>query len=86
MPDSESKLSVMVSLRSILARYRPNRKDRKPFPVELEVGATVADLLAKLGVSDKLVHLVFVDHVRADHAKVLEDDAAVDIFPPIAGG
>jgi len=86
MPSCNSHITVTVSLRSILARFRPDPRDRTPFPVELEAGATVADLLGKLRVHEKLTHLVFVDHVRSDRSAVLADGAAVDIFPPIAGG
>ena len=87
MPDSDHlTIAVTVSLRSILARFRPNPKDRKPFPVELPVGATVGELLAKLKVDPKLTHLIFVDHVRAKSDAALADGAELDIFPPIAGG
>jgi len=87
MPDSDSStISVSVSLRSILARFRPDPKDRKPFAVTLDEGATVGDLLAKLKVDPKLTHLIFVDHVRTSSDAVLADGADIDIFPPIAGG
>lgn len=86
MPDSDATTTVTVSLRSILAKFRPNPKDRAPFPVRLRPGATVADLLQALRVSDKLAKLVFVDHVRSDPTAPLRDGATVDIFPPVAGG
>jgi len=86
MPETNGPMTIAVSLRSILARYRPDPKNRKPFPVELPSGATVADLLAKLRIDEKLTHLVFVDHVRRQRTDPLADGAAVDIFPPIAGG
>jgi hypothetical protein len=79
-------ISVTVSLRSILAKYRPDPKDREPFPVELDEGATVADALAARGVPPKLAHLVFVDKTRADHQSPLHDGAELDVYPPIAGG
>ena len=80
------KITVSVTLRSILARFRPRRKDREPFAVELEAGATVADVLAARKIPPKLAHLVFVDRVRCAHDTRLRDEARVDIFPPIAGG
>ena len=86
MPEPTAKMTVTVSLRSILARFRPNPKDRKPFAVELHTGATVADLLGRLRIDDRLTHLIFVDHVRRKPDAVLEDGVAVDVFPPIAGG
>ncbi len=79
-------ITVTVSLRSILARFRPKPKDRTPFPVQLDAGATAGDLLDKLKVDPKLTHLIFIDHVRSDRGAVLADGAELDVFPPIAGG
>lgn len=81
-----SRISICVTLRSILARYRPDTKDRRPFALELDAGASVADVLAARGVPPKLAHLVFVDRVRSGHDTVLHDGAEVDVYPPIAGG
>ena len=87
MPDSsDGKITVTVSLRSILAKFRPDPKDRRPFGVDLDAGATVDDLLERLKVDPRLTHLVFVDHVRTPRQAALTDGAAIDIFPPIAGG
>jgi molybdopterin converting factor small subunit len=79
-------ITVTVSLRSILAKYRPDPKDRQPFHLELEAGATVADVLAERGVPIKLAHLVFVDKTRADQDATLHDGAELEVYPPIAGG
>ncbi len=86
MPDSDAFITVQVTLRSVLAKYRPDPRDRKPFAVQLPAGSTVNDLVAKLGVPEQLARLVFVDHVRTEGASRLNDGAMVDIFPPIAGG
>ncbi|MBM4034402.1 MAG: MoaD/ThiS family protein [Planctomycetes bacterium] len=86
MPDSDARITVQVMLRSVLGRYRPDPRDRKPFAVQLAPGATVRDLLAKLGVPEAVAKLIFVDHVRCDPSAVLNDGASVDVFPPIAGG
>ena len=86
MPDSDNKITVAVTLRSILAKFRPDPKSREPFAVRLEPGATVADLIARLGVPEQLARLIFVNHVRCDYDAVLPDGANIDIFPPIAGG
>jgi len=79
-------ITVQVTLRSILGKYRPDPRDRAPFARELPAGSTVRDLLASLGVPEALAKLVFVNHVRSDPAVVLPDGAQVDVFPPIAGG
>ncbi len=80
------KITVSVALRSILAKFRPEPKNREPFAVELDAGATVADVLAARGVPPKLAHLVFVDRVRGSHDTVLHDGALLEVYPPIAGG
>ena len=86
MPDSEKGITVAVTLRSVLAKFRPDIKSRAPFPVQLQEGATVGDLVGKLGVHERLAKLVFVDHVRSGRGAPLKDGARVDIFPPVAGG
>lgn len=86
MPTSEEMLTVQVSLRSVLRKYRPDPKDRRPFAVEMPRGATVGDLVAALGIDERLARLVFVEHVRCDRDVALREGAHVDIFPPIAGG
>jgi molybdopterin converting factor small subunit len=54
--------------------------------LELPVGATVGDLLARLGI-DEHVNLLSVDGRReTDWARVLHDGAMVRIFPIVVGG
>jgi len=86
MPDSDPDITVHVTLRSVLGKYRPDPRDRKPFDVRLPAGSTVDALLAKLGVPAHIARLVFVDHVRSDGSSVLVDGANVDVYPPVAGG
>ncbi len=86
MDRTTDTMRVTVSLRSILAKYRPDPKDRKPFSMELDQGATVADVLEARDIPPKLAHLTFVDKTRADHDTALHEGAEVDVYPPIAGG
>jgi len=86
MQDSDAHITVQVTLRSILGKYRPDPKDRAPFARELPARSRVRDLLAALGVPEAVAKLVFVDHVRCDPTAELPDGARVDVFPPIAGG
>ena len=86
MPDSDAPITVHVTLRSVLAKYRPDPKDRGPFTVQLSARGTVSEMLAALGVPDTVAKLVFVDHVRCEGSDLLRDGATVDVFPPIAGG
>ncbi len=60
--------------------------------VELDEGATLADLIERLEIPDPLAQMVLVDGLREprrreDRAgRTLEDGQTVSIFPPVAGG
>jgi sulfur carrier protein ThiS len=86
MAASDPQITVQVMLRSVLAKYRPDPENRKPFAVQLPAGSTVSALLAGLGVPEGVAKLVFVDHVRQDGGSALCDGASVEIYPPVAGG
>ena len=86
MSEADNTITVSVVLRSILAKFRPDPKNRAPFPVQLATGATVGDLIAKLGAPPEIARLIFVNHVRCDYDAILPDGASVEVFPPIAGG
>jgi MoaE-MoaD fusion protein len=61
-----------------------------PFALDLPCGATVADLLARLGVqSPALESLGIAVSVNAEYAErnhVLRDDDEVGLLPPVSGG
>ena len=86
MSTPEGKVRVRVGLRSLLAKYRPDPDNPEPFEMVFDAGATVGDLVERLGLPAKLAKLIFVDHSRADHDEVLPQGSQVEIFPPIAGG
>jgi molybdopterin converting factor small subunit len=54
--------------------------------VELAPGGTVRNVVGALGASERLVHSVLVDGLRADLDQKLEDGAEVTLMPPFAGG
>lgn len=75
---------VTVKLFALLQKYLPAGKRQ----VELEVaaGATVADVLAGLGVPPASVHLIRVNGEQAAPDTTLTEGDAVSVFPPVAGG
>ena len=82
----------------IRVRLFANLRDRFPSDasgrgeVELDEGATLADLIERLEIPDPLAQMVLVDGLqeprsREERAKrALEDGQTVSIFPPVAGG
>jgi molybdopterin converting factor small subunit len=60
--------------------------------IEIEDGASLADLIERLEIPDPLAQMVLVDGLqqprsRGERAKrILEHDQTVSIFPPVAGG
>lgn len=84
-------MRVTLKLYATLTDYLP-ASARGDNLVQLDVGesATIASLIAPLGIPPRLVHLVLVNGVyvppaeRADHA--FRDGDVLAIWPPIAGG
>jgi MoaE-MoaD fusion protein len=62
----------------------------EPFTVDLPGGATVADLIARLGVQapavEKLGIAVSVNAVYAERGSVLKENDEVGLLPPVSGG
>jgi molybdopterin converting factor small subunit len=77
-------MKVTVELRDYLDQYSP--VDTRAFQFELLDGATVGDLVRKLGVPDELASVIIVsdEATSADH--VLAEGDRVTLVPPVAGG
>lgn len=54
--------------------------------LDLPEGATVGDIVTKLGIPGNEVTLIFVNGRRADRATRLADGDSVALFPPVGGG
>jgi sulfur carrier protein ThiS len=83
-------MDITFKLFATLTDYLP--KDRKDNAVYLQVpeGTTVQTMIDQFNLPEKLVHLVLVNGVYVDPedraTKVLTQDDALAIWPPIAGG
>lgn len=86
MPDKLTPISVTVSLRATLAKYRPAPASRQPFSIGLPAGATVADVAGACGIPAPFHGLITVNGTQADSTTILTDAAVVDMFPPLGGG
>ena len=79
-------MEVTVTLYATLTRYHPEDKRNEPFSVELPEGATVKDLLDKLGIKEDEAKKVFISHKSRPDDHPLEDGEKVAVFPPVGGG
>jgi molybdopterin converting factor small subunit len=76
------KVKLLASLRNKLPP-----EARGSTVLELEPGATVATVLALLGLGGTHVHAVMVnDTAEPDRQRPLADGDALVILPPVAGG
>jgi molybdopterin converting factor small subunit len=79
-------MKVKVKLLATLRNKLPPEA-RGSTALEMGPGATVADVLAQLGIAGGLVHAVMVnDTAEPDRQRVLVDGDALVILPPVAGG
>lgn len=58
----------------------------KVMAVELEEGATVADLAARLAIDRKDIAILLVGGRDAPFDKMLANGDIISIFPPVGGG
>jgi len=79
-------LEIKIKLFAGLAKYLPEGTQGKSAILSVPEGTTVEGVLKHLGISPKMVHLIFVNavHRKIDH--VLKESDSLSIFPAIAGG
>ncbi len=77
-------MRVTVELQAYLEQYSPNSKG--VFEYELPEGATVQDLVRKLGVPEELASVVIVSDSAAAVDHPLHEGDHVTLIPPLAGG
>ncbi len=75
-------MRIHIKAFATLARYAPPDADS----YELEDGATVRDVIERLGVPDDELNLVFVNSLHAPRDAALHDGDAVGLFPAVGGG
>ena len=78
---------VEVRLFATLRDYLPPGGDRTGVQIETPDGASIADVISKLGIPARLAHLVLLDgRYEPDRRRRLKDGCVLSIWPPIAGG
>lgn len=83
-------MRITLKLFATLGDYLPPGSRYNQTELTLDDGATVQQVIERLALPPKLVHLVLVDghYVPPEQraARVLADGQALAIWPPIAGG
>ena len=79
-------MRIEVHLFATLLAYVPGARLGEPLVMDVDAGATVADVVAGLGVPPEEVAIVMVNGVHRDVEHVLAEGDRLALFPPIAGG
>ena len=79
-------ITVHVKLFVTLRQYYPELGIGEAMPVELDDGATVANLIERLRLPTDIVKVVIVDGVVRGEDHLLADGDEVNMFPPVGGG
>ncbi len=80
-------MKVTVKLFATLRKYLPPDATGGKAEVELPDGATVRQLVERLGIPQSAARLVMVDGEHCPELDTpLQDGQTVSIFPPVAGG
>jgi sulfur carrier protein ThiS len=79
-------VEVEIRLFANLADYRPPGADGGTARVALPAGATVGDLLRRLGIPDEVPRLLLVNGHDAEATTRLGPGDVVDVLPPLVGG
>ena len=79
-------IHVRVRVFATLRRFFPGLAMGEPVPVALEEGATVRDLVARIGVPAEEVKLVFANGLACGLDHELADGDDLGLFPPVGGG
>ena len=77
---------IEVNLYASLWKYRKDGLKSGPLQIEVETEISVSDLLARMGVPEAEVKLVFRNGIHARRDEKLCDGDRLGVFPPIGGG
>jgi molybdopterin converting factor small subunit len=77
---------VDVRLYAALRRYAPQLGLGEAIKLELDEGATIRHIFARLGLPESEVKRVIVNGLSRGYEYALSDGDRIAIFPPVAGG
>lgn len=79
-------MRVEVRVFSGLEKFLEQKRFGEPFSVDIEEGANLRKLLAKLGIPEEHVFTVLVNGQHRDLEYTLQEGDRVSMFPPVGGG
>ena len=79
-------MQVRVKLYGTLGKGVTGYDHRQGLAVEVAEGATVADLMSRLGIPLKKIGMVSLDGRLAGREAILQPNMLVKVFHPIFGG
>jgi molybdopterin synthase sulfur carrier subunit len=77
-------MMIQVELQAYLEDYSPDGAGK--FSYEMPDGATVADLIRRLGVPEELASVITIGNEAIDTSQALKEGDRVTVIPPVAGG
>ncbi len=85
-----ASVRITLKLLALLTDYLPQPRHGHQVLLDLPAGTTIHDVVLRMRLPEKLVHLVLVDGVYIDPGqrgtRVLQDGETLAIWPPVAGG
>lgn len=78
-------MPLQIYLNATLRKYVPDYDSRQGVSLEAPMGTTVAQLVARLGMSAKEANMILVDGHPQSIDFVLQGHERLEIYPPMAG-
>lgn len=79
-------MRVTAKLHGVLRKYLPAESRDNAAALDMADGATVADVVARLGIPPDHAKMLVSGDEHLDATSVLHDGQELNIFPPLAGG
>jgi molybdopterin converting factor small subunit len=79
-------MKIEVRLFASLARFMPDKNIKKPYAMDVQNGATIADIFNLLNVPEDSVKLIFLNGIRATSDQALKEGDRLGVFPALGGG
>lgn len=87
---ASANVRITLKLLALLTDYLPQPRRGHQVLLDVPSGTTIQDVVQRLRLPEKLVHLVLVDGVHVEPAqrarRVLREGETLAIWPPVAGG
>ena len=79
-------MNVEIALYATLSKYLPPGAQNRKAVIEVKDGATVREVMNRLGIPPDLPNMLLVNGRQATDGTALKDGETLSIFPPLAGG